>query len=132
MILLEDSSSTITSLLTERVGKPSNVDQLFTDFDGVSYHLSSPEKGNRGNIVLSMCMRQQCWKELVSYGAMDILKREYGDFVQPQPEGNTLRSDGTFFQWDVSLRFDIGPDGAGALPEEQQKEFIKKVALIKR
>lgn len=134
MILLEDTNTLIQTLLVERMGqeKPSNIDQLFVDFDGVAYHLSSPEKGNRSVTVLSMSMRQQCWKELVSYGALDILAREYGEYLQSQVEGNTLRSDGTSFSWDVSLKFDVGPAGLGALPEEEQRAFIVKLASVKR
>ena len=134
MILLEDSNSLISTLLQERVGqeKPSNVDQLFVDFDGVAYHLSSPEKGKRSVIVLSMCMRQSCWTELVSYGAMECLRREYGQHLQADVEGNTLRSDGTVFGWDVSLKFDMGPEDVGSMDAGGQQEFIKKVAMIKR
>ena len=134
MILLEDSNSLITTLLQERAGqeKPSSVDQLFVDFDGVAYHLSSPEKGKRSVTILSMCMRPACWGELVSYGAIDCLRREYGEYLQTDVEGNTLRSDGTVFGWDVSLKFDMGPEGIGSMDAEAQKGIIKKIAMIKR
>jgi actin related protein 2/3 complex subunit 2 len=35
-------------------------------------------------------MHIRCWDELVKYGAMDVLKREYGSLlaVQPEPEYN--------------------------------------------
>jgi len=132
MILLEDTSTLILSLLTDRLSKPSNVDQLFTDFDGVSYHLSAPEKGNRSIVVLSMCMRSACWKELLEYGTLETLRREYGDYLQSEAEGPTYRSDGSQFNWDVTLKFDIGPDGIGKLPEEEAKEAVRKLSMLKR
>ena len=132
MILLEDTNTLIQTLLLERLAKPSSLDQLFTDFDGVAYRLSTPEKGNRGIIVLSMSMRQTCWDELVTYGALDSLRREYGEYLLNEVEGNTLRSDGSTFAWDVSLKFDIGPDGLGGQPEDQARETIRKLSMIKR
>ena len=31
-------------------------------------------------------MSIRCWDELVKYGVLDLLKREYGDRLQAQPE----------------------------------------------
>jgi actin related protein 2/3 complex, subunit 2 len=31
-------------------------------------------------------MSIRCWDELVKFGALDLLKREYGDWLQAQPE----------------------------------------------
>ena len=132
MILLEDTNTLIQTLLLERLAKPSSLDQLFTDFDGVAYRLSTPEKANRGIIILSMSMRQTCWDELVAYGALDALRREYGEYLLSEVEGNTLRSDGSVFAWDVTLKFDIGPDGLGGQPEDQARETIRKLSMIKR
>lgn len=134
MILLEDTNTLIQSILLERLGEPSpkSLDQLFVDFDGVSYHLSAPEKANRHSLVLSMSMRPACWDEVVAYGALDTLRREYGEYLQNQVEGNTLRSDGSTYSWDVSLKFDLGPNGIGSLPEEDAREAIRKLSLIKR
>lgn len=44
------------------------------DYDGVRFHLSTPEK----KTVLLLSMHIKCWDELVKYGAMNVLKREYG------------------------------------------------------
>lgn len=134
MILLEDSNVLIQQLLTERLREPNprGLDQLFVDFDSVSYHLSAPDKSNRNMLILSMNMRRQCWDELVSYGALDLLRREYGDWLQEQVEGNTLRSDGSTYSWDVTLMFDMGTHGIGGLSEEDAAEAIKKLSLIKR
>lgn len=53
------------------------MDQTFTDFDGVAYHL---ESSKAGPLTLSMDIR--CWKELQSYGAMDVIQREYGQWLR--------------------------------------------------
>lgn len=46
-------------------------------------------------ILLSMNIR--CWDELARYGAVDILKREYGALVLDQPEN----------EYNVSLMIDL-------------------------
>lgn len=70
----------------------------FVDFDGVSYHLTTLE-GQDTQLLLSI--RWKCWPELVSYGANDVLKREYGPWVvSPEPG------------YDFSLQFDITNLGA--------------------
>jgi actin related protein 2/3 complex subunit 2 len=58
----------------------------FVDFDGVRLRISTPER--KTAILLSMNIR--CWNELASYGALDILRREYGSLLldQPEPEYN--------------------------------------------
>ena len=33
-------------------------------------------------------MHIHCWDELVRYGALDVLRREYGPLVQAQPESD--------------------------------------------
>ena len=66
--------------------RPSSLDVQFVDFDGVRFHLSTPER--KTQLLLSMHIR--CWAELVKYGAVDVLKREYGSLlaVRPEPEYN--------------------------------------------
>jgi hypothetical protein len=53
-------------------------------------------------------MHIRCWDELVRYGALDILKREYGSLVQAQPESD----------YNISLLIDLEtapPEGGGCL-----------------
>lgn len=58
------------------------IDQTVSDFDGVLFHISTPE--TKSKIVLSIHIR--CWKDLVQYGAEQVLQREYGDYViAPEP-----------------------------------------------
>lgn len=42
-------------------------------------------------------MHIRCWDELVQYGAIDVLKREYGSLLQPQSEP----------EYNVSLAIDL-------------------------
>lgn len=52
------------------------------DFDGVTYHISTPET----KTVVHISLAWACSRELFSYGAKDILKREYGDYLLDTPE----------------------------------------------
>ena len=74
----------------------------FVDFDGVRFHLSTPDR--KTALLLSMHIR--CWDELVRYGALDVLRREYGSLVQAQPESD----------YNISLSIDLDtapPEGGG-------------------
>lgn len=85
-----------TSLAIEHMvqsPRPSSLDVQFVDFDGVRFHLSTPER--KTSLLLSMHIR--CWDELVKYGALDILKREYGALLVAQPE----------HEYNVSLVIDL-------------------------
>lgn len=42
-------------------------------------------------------MHVRCWDELVKYGAMEVLQREYGALLQPQSEP----------EYNASLRIDL-------------------------
>lgn len=75
------------------VCRPSSLDVQFVDFDGVRFHLSTPER--KTSLLLSMHIR--CWEELVRYGALDILKREYGALLLEQAEQ----------EYNVSLEIDL-------------------------
>ncbi|KAG6916121.1 hypothetical protein DXG01_008352 [Tephrocybe rancida] len=101
--------------LAEKIAKPSSLDVQFVDFDGVRFHLSTPER--KTTLLLSMHIR--CWEELVKYGAMDILKREYGSLVIAQPE----------HEYNVSLEIDLEQVPTDA---EAREAFVLSVALLKR
>jgi len=115
MILLESHNVIIQSTLAEKFNKPSSLDVQFVDFDGVRFHLSTPER--KTQLVLSMSIR--CWDELVQYGANDIINREYGQYVAPQAEP----------QYNVTLQIDtdqIPPEG------EARDALIMSISLMKR
>lgn len=54
-----------------------SIDQVISDFDGVTFHLSTPE--SKSKILISINVR--CFKELVQYGAQEVLEREYGPYI---------------------------------------------------
>ena len=66
---------------------------MFVDFDGVRFHLFTPEK----KTVLQLSMNIRCWDELSAYGALDILRREYGSMILNTPEP----------EYNVSLQIDL-------------------------
>ena len=97
MILLESHNVIIQTTLNEKLIKysssfsfiaillicrPSSLDVSFVDYDGVRFRMSTPER--KTTLLLSMHIR--CWDELVRYGALSILQREYGSLLQAQPE----------------------------------------------
>ncbi len=75
------------------VTRPTSLDVQFVDFDGVRFHLSTPER--KTQLLLSMSIK--CWDELVKYGVNSVLQREYGSKVKPQPES----------EYNVSLELDL-------------------------
>lgn len=56
---------------------PASIDQTVSDFDGVTFHISTPE--SKTQILLSIQIR--CFPDLVKYGAEEVLQREYGDYM---------------------------------------------------
>jgi actin related protein 2/3 complex subunit 2 len=74
------------------VYRPSGIDVSFVDYDGVRFHVSTPEK--KTELLVSISMR--CWEELVQYGANDVLQREYGAYITDPEQG-----------YNFSLKFDL-------------------------
>lgn len=107
------------------------MDAQFVDFDGVRFHLSTPER--KTQLVLSMSIR--CWDELVKYNVHSVLQREYGNRVMAQPEA----------EYNVSLDLDLEQfpleggelHGSGTIacshryPEERDA-LVKSISLLKR
>lgn len=63
---------------------PASIDQTVSDFDGVTFHISTlPE--TKSKILVSLQIR--CYPDLVKYGAEQVLQREYGDYVHPVEPG---------------------------------------------
>lgn len=60
-----------------------SIDQTVSDFDGVIFHISTPE--SKTKILVSIQIR--CYKDLVKYGAEQVLQREYGSYVVPPEAG---------------------------------------------
>lgn len=115
MILLESHNVIIQTTLADKAAKPSSLDVLFVDFDGVRFRLSTPDK----KTVVRLSMNIRCWDELVAYGALDVLRREYGTLINAQTEP----------EYHISLDIDLEQLPAD---EASRDAFIKSIALIKR
>jgi actin related protein 2/3 complex subunit 2 len=62
---------------------PVSIDQTVSDFDGVTFHISTPE--TKSKIMVSIQIR--CFPDLLRYGAEEVLNREYGPYVVPPEPG---------------------------------------------
>lgn len=62
---------------------PVNIDQTVSDFDGVIFHISTPEAKTKIQVSIQI----KCWRDLVKYGAEQVLNREYGQYVVPPEAG---------------------------------------------
>ena len=123
MLLLDYQNVLIQSLLTERFSgyasahdylelhtnlsnRPPqvSVDQVVSDFDGVTFHLSTPE--SKSKILISISVK--CFKELLQYGAQQVLEREYGPYIVSSEAG-----------YDFSIQIDLSdlPTDQGGLED---------------
>jgi actin related protein 2/3 complex subunit 2 len=114
MILLESHNVIIQQTLTEKIAKPSSLDVQFVDYDGVRFHLSTPER----KTLLLLSMNIRCWHELAKYGVQEIMSREYGSLLKAEPEAD----------YNVSLEIDL----ERLPPADQQDAFVMSIALLKR
>ena len=58
-----------------------SIDQVVSDFDNVVFHVSTPE--TKSKILISIAVK--CYKELLQYGAQEVLESEYGPYsVSPE------------------------------------------------
>ncbi|KAI9684183.1 MAG: hypothetical protein M1829_003453 [Trizodia sp. TS-e1964] len=116
MLLLDYQNVLIQSILTERFSglPPVSIDQLVSDFDGVTFHLSTPE--SKSQILISISVK--CYNDLVKYGAQKVLEREYGPLIVPPENG-----------YDFSIVVDLE-----SLPEEKEArdDLVRRVSLLKR
>jgi actin related protein 2/3 complex subunit 2 len=117
MLLLDYQNVLIQSILTERFSgttPPSTIDQVVSDFDGVTFHISTPN--SKTEILISLSIK--CYKELVEYGAEQVLQREYGNYITTTEAG-----------YDFSILVDL--DKLPASPEERG-ELVYRISLLKR
>ncbi|KAF3769197.1 P34-Arc-domain-containing protein [Cryphonectria parasitica EP155] len=116
MLLLDYQNVLIQSVLTERFSgsPPVSIDQTVSDFDGVIFHISTPEVKTK--ILVSIQIK--CYRDLVKYGAEQVLNREYGEYVVPPEPG-----------YDFSILIDLENLPAD---KEARDELVKKVSLLKR
>lgn len=92
---------------------PTSINQVVSDFDGVTYHISAPplasesserEGATKSQIQVSISVK--CFSELVQYGAQDVLQREYGPYIV-EPEAG--------YDFSVVVELDSLPTEQGAL-----------------
>ncbi|KAJ4992145.1 Arp2/3 complex [Stagonosporopsis vannaccii] len=116
MLLLDYQNVLIESLLKDRFsgGAPANIDQVVSDFDGVTFHISTPE--SKTKILVSLQIK--CFSELVQYGAQAVLEREYGPYIVSPESG-----------YDFSVLVDLEN-----LPEDKESrdDLIRRISLLKR
>ncbi|KAI0393519.1 Arp2/3 complex [Xylariaceae sp. FL0594] len=122
MLLLDYQNVLIESVLKERFSgaPPAEIDQTVSDFDGVTFHVSTPETGKPGKeyTQILVSLKIKCYDELVQYGAEDVLQREYGQYIVPKENG-----------YNFSVLVDLEN-----LPAEKEArdELISKISLLKR
>ncbi|KAL1956334.1 hypothetical protein VTO42DRAFT_7417 [Malbranchea cinnamomea] len=116
MLLLDYQNTLLQSLLTERFSgaPPVSIDQIVSDFDGVTFHVSTPE--SKSKILISISIK--CFRELVQYGAQSVLEREYGPYIVSPEAG-----------YDFSIVVDLEN-----LPAESEarEQLIQRIALMRR
>lgn len=95
-------------------GATHSIDQVVSDFDGVTFHISTPES----KTVILISINVKCFKELVHYGAEQVLQREYGPYIVAPESG-----------YDFSVQVDLDN-----LPAEQdaKDDLIRRISLLKR
>ncbi|KAK5089147.1 Arp complex subunit [Lithohypha guttulata] len=117
MLLLDYQNTLLQSILTEKfsgASPPSNIDQVVSDFDGVTFHISTPQ--SKTQILVSLAIK--CYKELISYGAEEVLQREYGAYTTSPEAG-----------YDFSILIDL--ENLPSTPEERTG-LVNRIALLKR
>jgi len=77
-----------------------NIDQTVSDFDGVTFHISTPEAKTK--ILVSIQVK--CYNELLRYGAQEVMEREYGPYVVAPESG---------YNFSVQVDIETLPDEKG-------------------
>jgi len=117
MILLDYNNKIIEDTLIERFaveeGKYEALEMVIADFDGVTFHLSTPDPNVKNIIQISMAMR--AWGDLQKCGVDELMKKYYGNFLI-QAES----------QYDVTLQIDLSNKPADVA------KFARDISLIKR
>ena len=93
---------------------PASIDQIVSDFDGVTFHVSTPT--SKTLILISLSVK--CFRDLLKYGAESVLQREYGPYIV-NPEAG----------YDFSIQVDL--EKLPPSPAERE-ELIMQISLLKR
>lgn len=117
MILLEYNNRILFDVISSRLEAPDKAeacDITLVDFDGVQFHVSTPDPNQKN--LLQVSIQWRCINELMQHGAGAALKDYYGPFVQSSPEQG----------YDVTLRIDLNN-----VPGDKSK-LAERVSLLKR
>ncbi|XP_065218318.1 probable actin-related protein 2/3 complex subunit 2 [Planococcus citri] len=118
MILLEINNQIVEDTLTVKFKnalaglKFEFTDVLVADFDGVLFHISSPN-ANKSKLMVSICLK--FFKDLQQHGTDQLLKDIYGSLITNTEDG-----------YSVSLLLDLEN-----IPSNWE-EIVKKIGLLKR
>jgi len=94
-------------------GKFEALDVALADFDGVTFHISTPDPEKKNLVLLSMSMK--CWGQLKANGVDKVFSDRYGsNLVSPESS------------YDVSVQVDLNA------PPADVAKFCKELALMKR
>ncbi|ORY85627.1 Arp2/3 complex, 34 kd subunit p34-Arc-domain-containing protein [Protomyces lactucae-debilis] len=116
MIDLGYENVLLASILTDKFANPTPIEQLISEFDGVTLRIVTPDPKQPHLLQLSMAMT--CFDVLAGYGALDVMEREYPGLKTETEPG-----------YDYTLLLDLQQ-----LPEDPdaRQSLINKLALIKR
>lgn len=124
MLLLQYHNLLLKSVLTERILDPedeaptSSLDQIVSDFDNVTFHLSTAPD-NKDQLFVSV--RIKSWPDLEKYGAREVLAREYGTYLLSTPENG----------YDATIALDVS-ELRQNMALEQRRALVDSIALLKR
>jgi len=96
------------------VDKPDPLETVIADFDGVTFHIHTPDANARNILHISMSMK--CYSQLGPHGVNEKLKEYYPNYLQGSPETN----------YDVTLIVDT------ATAPSNKEEVARSVARLKR
>src|SRR5579862_3665311 len=136
MLLLDSHNLLIHTILSEKfasASSPTSVDQVITDFDNVQFHLSNPLGPDDRPIktIIHLSMAIKCYKDLLKYGAKDILEREYKGMIIDVEQG---------YDFTIGIDLEALPPSPGTYPDippadpniDEKEELIKRCSLMKR
>jgi len=107
--LLEKFSSPDTAS-----GKFDSVEIIAADFDGVTFHISTPAESTTKNL-LNISMSMKCYSELKKYDVDAVMKEHYTTYLKSPESG-----------YDVTVQVDLSK------PPADIPKFVRDIALLKR
>eukprot|EP01104_Vermistella_antarctica_P006167 TRINITY_DN16892_c0_g1_i1.p2 TRINITY_DN16892_c0_g1~~TRINITY_DN16892_c0_g1_i1.p2 ORF type:complete len:309 (+),score=104.15 TRINITY_DN16892_c0_g1_i1:28-927(+) len=116
MILLEVGNRILKETIDKAIASQRReaLDVTLCDFDGVQYHVSTPDPNCRNVVAVSIQWR--CVPELLSHGGQNDVNKIYGSLVQATAEAS----------YDLTLQFDL--DNLG----EEADKLSAKISLLRR